>query len=78
MFSEHHTCSCPYRLKKGSLGNSKSEKHKRRNRISPETYKVIYIPITKEILKLHFRFMEERNTPIERPPMLGFKQSETE
>ena len=23
----------------------------------------------------YFRFMEERNTPIERPPMLGFKQS---
>ena len=22
-----------------------------------------------------YRFMEERNTPIERPPMLGFKQS---
>ena len=26
-------------------------------------------------MELISRFMEERNTPIERPPMLGFKQS---
>ena len=33
----------------------------------------IYIPITAEILTLPFRFMEEKNTPNERPPMLRFK-----
>ena len=28
-----------------------------------------------EFLKKLIKFMERRNTPIERPPMLGFKQS---
>ena len=29
-----------------------------------------------EFLKKLITFMEKRNTPIERPPMMGFKQSE--
>ena len=39
------------------------------------TFKFQNLDCSSKLFSFSFRFMEERNTPIERPPMLGFKQS---
>ena len=50
-----------------------------RNGIKKDLLSILSQKNTKEeldFLKKLTSFMEKRNTPIERPPMLGFKQSE--
>ena len=50
-----------------------------RNGIKKDLLSILSQKNTKEeldFLKKLTGFMEKRNTPIERPPMLGFKQSE--
>ena len=50
-----------------------------RNGIKKDLLSILSQKNTKEeldFLKRLTGFMEKRNTPIERPPMLGFKQSE--
>ena len=61
------------------LLNFQTRSNNVRNGIKKDLLSILSQKNTKEeldFLKKLTSFMEKRNTPIERPPMLGFKQSE--